>query len=111
MRSRFRPRLVPGRPGSDADERRSSRIHATRREINLQRYDIQIIAFGLVGYPDIDARDRAALVAGRLLLAEGRIEREVAEAEVPITHLIVRRLLDLSALFDWLMRTPRRGDV
>ncbi|WP_207803068.1 hypothetical protein [Roseicella frigidaeris] len=56
----------------------------------------------LVVYPDIAARDRAALVAGRLLLAEGRIEREVAEAEVPITHLIVRRLHDLSPLLDHL---------
>jgi error-prone DNA polymerase len=56
----------------------------------------------LVVYPDIAARDRAALVAGRLLLAEGRIEREVAEAEVPITHLIVRRLVDLSPLLDHL---------
>lgn len=40
------------------------------------------------------------MVAGRLLLAEGRVGREVAEAEVPINHLIVRRLVDLSALLD-----------
>jgi error-prone DNA polymerase len=59
----------------------------------------------LVVYPDVTARDRAALVAGRLLLAEGRIEREVKEvkhAEVPITHLIVRRLVDRSDLLDGL---------
>ncbi|RAI55926.1 OB-fold nucleic acid binding domain-containing protein [Roseicella frigidaeris] len=63
----------------------------------------------LVVYPDAAARDRAALVAGRLLLAEGRIEREVAEAEVPITHLIVRRLLDLSPLVDRLDAAGREA--
>jgi error-prone DNA polymerase len=57
----------------------------------------------LVVYPDVAARDRAALVAGRLLVAEGRVEREVAHAEVPITHLIVRRLVDRSDLLDSLV--------
>ncbi len=56
----------------------------------------------LVVHADVAARDRAALVAGRLLLAEGRVEREVAHAEVPITHLIVRRLVDRSDLLDGL---------
>jgi error-prone DNA polymerase len=37
-------------------------------------------------------------VSGRLLIAEGRVEREVAQAEVPITHLIVERLIDRSDL-------------
>ena len=46
----------------------------------------------------IAARDRAALVSGRLRIAEGRVEREVAQAEVPITHLIVDRLVDRSDL-------------
>jgi error-prone DNA polymerase len=54
----------------------------------------------LVIYPDVAARDRAALVAGRLLLAEGRVEREVEHAEVPIIHLIVRKLTDCSDLLD-----------
>lgn len=54
----------------------------------------------LVVYPNVAARDRAVLVAGRLLIAEGRVEREVAHAEVPITHLIVRRLIDRSDLLD-----------
>jgi error-prone DNA polymerase len=54
----------------------------------------------LVIYPDVAARDRAALVAGRLLLAEGRVEREVEHAEVPIIHLIVRKLADCSDLLD-----------
>ncbi|HVY16273.1 MAG TPA: error-prone DNA polymerase [Rhodopila sp.] len=48
----------------------------------------------LVVYPDIVARDRTALVGSRLMLAEGRIERETKHAEVPIIHLICRRLID-----------------
>ena len=52
----------------------------------------------LVVFAGIAARDRAALVSGRLLLAEGRVEREVAQAAVPITHLIVDRLIDRSDL-------------
>lgn len=35
---------------------------------------------------------------GRLLTAEGRVEREVEHAEMPITHLIVGRLTDRSDL-------------
>ena len=57
----------------------------------------------LVIYTDVATRDRAALVAGRLLVAEGRIEREVERAEVPITHLLVRRLIDRSDLLDGLV--------
>ena len=52
----------------------------------------------LVVFERIAARDRAALVSGRLLIAEGRGEREVAQAEVPITHLIVGRPVDRSDL-------------
>ena len=52
----------------------------------------------LVVYTDVGDRDRAALVGSRLLLAEGRIERETEHAEVPITHLICRRLIDRSEL-------------
>ena len=54
-------------------------------------------------YTDVSTRDRAALVAGRLLVAEGHIEREVERAEVPITHLLVRRLIDRSDLLDGLV--------
>src|SRR4051812_23552892 len=57
----------------------------------------------LVVFERIAARDRAALVAGRLLIAEGRVEREVAQAEVPITHLIVERLVDRSDLLSRLV--------
>ena len=57
----------------------------------------------LVVFERIAARDRAALVSGRLLIAEGRVEREVAQAEVPITHLIVERLLDRSDLLSRLV--------
>jgi error-prone DNA polymerase len=56
----------------------------------------------LVVYPDVAARDRAALIAGRLLLAAGRLEREAEHAEVPILHLVVRRLTDCSDLLDGL---------
>jgi error-prone DNA polymerase len=48
----------------------------------------------------MSARDRRALVAARLLVVEGRVERETERAEVPITHLICRRLTDRSDLLD-----------
>jgi error-prone DNA polymerase len=38
------------------------------------------------------------MIGARLLVAEGRIERETDHAEVPITHLICRKLLDRSDL-------------
>ena len=56
----------------------------------------------LVVYADVGARDRRALVGARLLVAEGRVERETEHAEVPITHLICRRLIDRSDLLDGL---------
>jgi error-prone DNA polymerase len=59
-------------------------------------------AANLVVYSDVGARDRRALVAARLLIAEGRVERETERAEVPITHLICRRLVDRSDLLDGL---------
>jgi len=52
--------------------------------------------------------------SGRLLLAEGRVERETENAEVPITHLIVRRLTDRSDLLDGLPQgeeAPEHGDA
>jgi len=52
----------------------------------------------LVIYPNIGQRDRAAMIGSRLMLAEGRIERETEQAEVPITHLICRKLIDRSDL-------------
>ena len=77
----------------------------------------------MVVYPDVAARDRSALVAGRLLVAEGRVEHEAAHAEVPVTHLIVRKLTDRSDLLDglaapdggdggggWAARAPGRAD-
>ena len=53
----------------------------------------------LVLYPDIAERFRAAVVGARLVVAEGRAER-VEDAEIPILHLIVRRLADRSDLLD-----------
>jgi error-prone DNA polymerase len=55
----------------------------------------------LVLYPDIVARDRAAVIGARLVLAEGRVER-TETSEVPIIHLVVRKLLDWSHLLDGL---------
>ncbi len=55
----------------------------------------------LVLYPDIVARDRAAVIGARLVLAEGRVER-METAEVPIIHLVVRRLHDWSHHLDGL---------
>ncbi|MFT8246378.1 error-prone DNA polymerase [Roseomonas sp. BN140053] len=63
----------------------------------------------LVVYPDIGERDRAALIGARLLLAEGRVEREDRHAEVPIVHLIARRLRDCSHLLDGLGRVVAPG--
>jgi error-prone DNA polymerase len=57
----------------------------------------------LVVYSDVGARDRAALIGARLLVAEGRVERETEHAEVPIVHLICRRLVDRSDLLDRLL--------
>jgi error-prone DNA polymerase len=49
------------------------------------------------------------LVAARLLIAEGRVERETERAEVPITHLICRRLIDRSDLLDGLVLADGGG--
>jgi error-prone DNA polymerase len=62
----------------------------------------------LVVFERIAARDRAALVSGRLLIAEGRVEREVEQVEVPITHLIVDRLIDRSDLLSRLTEIGNR---
>ncbi len=50
----------------------------------------------LVLFPDISLRFRREVVAARLVIAEGRLER--TEAHVPILHLLVRKLEDHSAL-------------
>nr|WP_256366995.1 hypothetical protein [Acidisphaera sp. L21] len=52
----------------------------------------------LVVYTDVGQRDRAAMIGARLMVAEGQIERETERAEVPITHLICRRLIDRTDL-------------
>jgi DNA polymerase III alpha subunit len=52
----------------------------------------------LVVYADIGARDRGAPVGSRLLVAKGRIERETEHAEMPVTYLIRRKLVDRSDL-------------
>jgi error-prone DNA polymerase len=57
----------------------------------------------LVLYPDIVARDRAAVVSARLVMAEGRVERTETPT-VPILHLVVKRLHDWSAMLHGLHR-------
>jgi error-prone DNA polymerase len=52
----------------------------------------------LVIYTNVGERDRAAMIGAGLMVAEGKIEREVEHAEVPITHLICRRLIDRTDL-------------
>ena len=61
----------------------------------------------LVVYADLVRRFRAAVVSARLVVAEGRVER--TEAEVPIVHLIVQRLLDRSELLSGFAALDRPG--
>ncbi|WP_245615399.1 error-prone DNA polymerase [Muricoccus aerilatus] len=56
----------------------------------------------LVVYANVGERDRAALIGARLLVTEGRVERTDEHAEVPILHLIARKLIDRSDLLDGL---------
>ncbi len=68
----------------------------------------------LVVYSDVAVRDRAAMVGARLLVAEGRVERETEHAEVPITHLICRKLIDRTDLLSGLAHSatgPAWGDA
>ncbi|WP_338663863.1 error-prone DNA polymerase [Pararoseomonas sp. SCSIO 73927] len=57
----------------------------------------------LVLQTDVIAAHRAAVVAARLLLVEGRVERH-DDAAVPIVHVLGRRLQDRSDLLDGLHR-------
>ena len=50
----------------------------------------------VVVHTHIAERDRNALLTSRLIVVEGRIEREDEHAEVPIIHLIAARLVDRS---------------
>ena len=63
----------------------------------------------IVVYAQVGERDRAALVGARLLVIEGRVERQTEHAEVPITHVIARRLLDRTDLLQRLREAP--GDT
>jgi len=61
-------------------------------------------------YPDITEANRAAVLAARLLLVEGRLERlDAPAAEVPVLHVIARRLRDRSDLLDGLHRMGGPG--
>ncbi|GAB0119807.1 error-prone DNA polymerase [Acidisoma sp. 7E03] len=63
----------------------------------------------LVVYANIGQRDRAALIGAKLMVAEGRIEQETEHSEVPITHLICRKLLDRSDLLTRLNQSADRA--
>ena len=58
----------------------------------------------LVVWADLAARDRAALLGARLMLVEGRIERQAERVEVPVIHVIARRLVDRTDLLDRLIQ-------
>jgi error-prone DNA polymerase len=63
----------------------------------------------LVVFTNVGERDRSALIGSRLMLAEGQIERETEHSEVPITHLICRKLTDRSDLLQTL--TQEEGPI
>jgi error-prone DNA polymerase len=63
----------------------------------------------LVVYANVGARDRQALLGARLLVAEGRVERLDDHAEVPILHLIARKLIDRSDPLDRLGQVDVNG--
>jgi error-prone DNA polymerase len=66
----------------------------------------------LVVYTAVAERHRAAVVAARLILAEGQVERhEDPEAPVPVIHLIARRLTDRSDLLADLHLLDGRPDA
>ncbi len=64
----------------------------------------------IVLYPSVTEAHRAAVLSARLLLVEGRLER-LDTSEVPILHLIARRLEDHSHLLDELHRMNRPGKL
>jgi len=65
----------------------------------------------IVVYAQIAERDRVPLLTSRLLVVEGRVEREDKHAEVPIVHLIASRLIDRSDLLDTLAKFGGQDDA
>ncbi|MBR0664394.1 hypothetical protein GXW71_08510 [Roseomonas hellenica] len=64
----------------------------------------------VVVYAHVSERDRVPLLTSRLLVVEGRVEREDKHAEVPIVHLIASRLIDRSDLLDTLAQIDGQDD-
>lgn len=58
----------------------------------------------VVAYAHVSERDRVPLLTSRMLVVEGRVEREDQHAEVPIVHLIAARLVDRPDLLDTLAK-------
>ncbi|MDO9713182.1 hypothetical protein [Paracraurococcus lichenis] len=57
----------------------------------------------------VGERNRTALVGARLLMVEGRLERQAQHVAVPIAHVIARRLLDRTDPLRRLKGPPRSG--
>jgi error-prone DNA polymerase len=64
----------------------------------------------IVVFTNVGERDRTALLGARLMVMEGIIERETEHAEVPITHVIARRLFDRSDLLDGLWHAGENSE-
>ena len=64
----------------------------------------------VVVYTHIAERDRVPLVTSRLMVVEGRVEREDQHAEVPIIHLIASRIINRSDLLDHLAHIDGKDD-
>nr|WP_272877323.1 error-prone DNA polymerase [Neoroseomonas eburnea] len=62
----------------------------------------------LIMYPDVAERFRATVVAARLILAEGTVERHDA-SEVPIIHLLIGHVSDRSDLLEGLHLLEEAG--
>jgi error-prone DNA polymerase len=63
----------------------------------------------LVVFAAVAEQDRRAMLASRLLVAEGRVERLAEKVEVPINHLIVGSQIDRSDLLDGLSLADHGG--
>lgn len=64
----------------------------------------------IVVFTNVGERDRDALLGARLMVVEGVVERETEHAEVPVTHVIARRLFDRSDLLDGLWHAGEGSD-
>ena len=81
---------------------------AQARGTRVRPADVNASEWDCTLEPDAQSAEEHALLGLRLaagLAAEGRVERETERAEVPITHLICRRLADRPDLLNGVMRS------